>query len=268
MDTKKNLKVVILCGGEGTRLRPHIEDTPKPLVEIGDRPILWHIMKLYSHYGYKDFILCLGYMGHKIKEFFFNYKEWKYFDLELKNGTIANSINIQNDVKDWNISLIDTGLESNTGERIRRIEKYIDTDNFFVTYGDAVSDINMDTLLDFYKKEEKVATITCVKPLSQFGLINIDNNNVVTEFKEKPALDQWVNGGFFVFNKEIFNYFREGDILERETFERVAKKQEIAAYKFTGFWQCMDTYKDIIFLNNLWNSNKCPWKIWDNGEKS
>lgn len=263
MDTKKNVKVVILCGGEGTRLKPHIEDMPKPLVEIGGRPILWHIMKLYSYFGYEDFILCLGYMGHKIKEFFINYEEWKYFNLKLKNGNISNRKDFNNDVKDWNISLIDTGLESNTGERIRRIEKYIDNEIFFVTYGDAVSNIDLDNLLDFHKKGKKIATITCVKPLSQFGLIRIDEENRITEFKEKPLLAQWVNGGFFVFNKEIFKYLEENDILEVQTFERLARKRKLSAYKFKGFWRCMDTYKDIISLNNLWHSNKCPWKIWD-----
>ena len=233
------MKTVILCGGEGTRLKELTESIPKPLVEIGGKPILWHIMKIYSYYGFNDFILCLGYKGNLIEEYFKKNKE-----------------------KNWNIAFADTGLKTNTGGRIKKIEEYIDNNVFFATYGDGLANINLNELLDFHKQKNKVTTVTCVNPLSQFGIIDIDKDGLIIRFKEKPPLNQWINGGFFVFSKKIFNFINENDVLEKRPFELLAEKKEIAAYKLKDFWDCMDTFKDMQLLNNLWKENKAPWKVW------
>ena len=233
------MKTVILCGGEGTRLKELTESIPKPLVEIGGKPILWHIMKIYSYYGFNDFILCLGYKGNLIEEYFKKNKE-----------------------KNWNIAFADTGLKTNTGGRIKKIEEYIDNNVFFATYGDGLANINLNELLDFHKQKNKVTTVTCVNPLSQFGIIDIDKDGLIIRLKEKPPLNQWINGGFFVFSKKIFNFINENDVLEKRPFELLAEKKEIAAYKLKDFWDCMDTFKDMQLLNNLWKENKAPWKVW------
>lgn len=234
------MKTVILCGGEGTRLKELTESIPKPLVEIGGKPILWHIMKIYSYYGFNDFILCLGYKGNLIEEYFKKNKE-----------------------ENWNIIFSDTGSDTNTGGRIKKIEKYINDELFFATYGDGLANIDLKELLDFHKQKNKIATITCVNPLSQFGVIDIDKDDFIIKFKEKPPLNQWINGGFFVFNKKIFNFISEKDTLEKRPFEFLAEKKEIAAHKFEDFWDCMDTFKDMQLLNRLWKENKAPWKVWE-----
>lgn len=232
------MKTVILCGGEGTRLREHTNSIPKPMVMVGDKPILWHIMKIYTHYGFNDFILCLGYKGDVIKDCF------------------------KND-EDWNITFADTGLKTNTGGRIKRVEKYIEDDTFFATYGDGLSDIDLNDLLKYHKSKNKIATLTAIKPLSPFGMLEIDSNNLVTDFKEKPILDHWINGGFFVFDNGIFDYISENDVLEKEVFERLAKDANLCAYKHTGFWKCMDTYKDNLELNKMWESDQARWAVWN-----
>jgi glucose-1-phosphate cytidylyltransferase len=232
------MKVVILCGGKGTRLKEYTEDIPKPLIEIGGKPILWHIMKTYSHYGFKDFILCLGYKGNKIKEYIEN-----------------------NNQEKWNVEFVDTGEKSNKGQRIKAVEEYIKEDNFFVAYGDDVSDVNIKEILNFHNKNNKIVTLTAVNPLSQFGIMEINNNSEITEFKEKPKLDHWINGGFFVFNKKIFNYLKDDYDLETETFEELVKEKQIQAFKHNGFWKCMNTFKDTVELNELWEQNNAPWKV-------
>jgi len=259
----KKTKVVILCGGKGTRLKEHTEYLPKPLVEIGGRPILWHVMKIYSHYGFKDFILCLGYKSDNIKEFFVNYANWRDTDFSLNMGDVVTNKTFHDDIKDWNITFVDTGLDTNTGGRIKKVEPYIDGNDFFVTYADAVSDVDLNALLDFHRKKNKVATITCINPLSQFGIIKSDKKSVITEFREKPKLGEWINGGFFVFKKKFFKYLRNEDVLERDTFTRLVPKEQAIAYKFKGFWACMDTYKDTIMLDSLFRKGDCPWIKWD-----
>ena len=231
------MQTVILCGGKGTRLREITENIPKPLVEIGGRPIIWHLMKIYSNYGFNEFILCLGYKGDIIKEYF-------------KDG------------KEWDITFVDTGQETNTGGRIKKIEKYIKGDTFFANYADGLANINLKELLEYHKSKKKAATLTTVNPLSQFGIIEVDNDGAILKFKEKPLLNQWINGGFFVFNKEIFNYLDENSVLEKRPFEKLADKRQITAYKFNGFWMCMDTFKDTQTLNELWAKENPPWKIW------
>jgi glucose-1-phosphate cytidylyltransferase len=253
------MKVVILCGGKGTRFRDYPEEIPKPLALIGGKPILWHIMKLYSHYGFKDFVLCLGFKADMIKRYFIE-EEWraKDFTLSLKD---KKKIDHSSDEEDWNITFADTGIETNTGGRLKQIEKYIPKgEDFFATYGDGLSNVHIDELLEFHKKMGKTATITCLRPYSQFGIVET-NDGLVTQFREKPKLDYWINGGFFVLKHDIFNYLAENDILEKKPFEDLAAKKEIAAYKFEGFWQCMDTFKDYQSFGELWEKG-APWKVW------
>ncbi|MFA5145041.1 MAG: sugar phosphate nucleotidyltransferase [Candidatus Omnitrophota bacterium] len=233
---ENNIQTVILCGGKGTRMG--CEELPKPLFNIGGKPILWHIMKSYESFGFKDFILLLGYKKEKIISYF-------------------------KDCKEWNVNFLDTGLNTGTGGRIKKAEKLIKGDTFLATYGDGLSDVNLRKLLKFHDKHGKIATLTGVCPPSQFGIMGINShNNVVTHFQEKPKTDHWVNGGFFVFRREVFKYIKDGDILESDTFSRLVSKRELAAYKHYGFWECMDTYKDNLRLNQLWDSRRPPWAVW------
>lgn len=238
------MKVVILCGGKGERLREYTETIPKPLVEIGGQPILWHIMKMYSHYGFNQFILCLGYKGEKIKE--------------------ALSQNKEN----WDIEFVDTGLDTNTGGRIKKIQRYIETDFFFLTYGDGVSDINMRELLEYHQKHGKIATVTCTRLRSLYGIVNLDENNSVVDINEKPFIDRWINSGFFVFNKKIFNYLDETSILEDKPLKQLSNDQELMGFKYNGFWQSMDTYKDTRMLNEMHAIGKAKWMVWENNAKT
>jgi len=232
---KNKIQTVILCGGKGTRMG--YEELPKPLFKIGDKPMLWHIMKIYESQGFKDFILLLGYKKEKVIRHFKGHKDWK-------------------------IEFLDTGLDTNTGGRIKKAERLIKNDKFFVTYGDGLSDINLNSLLRFHNKHKKIATLTSVQPPSQFGIVGIDSSNLVTHFEEKPKTDHWVNGGFFVFDRRIFEFIKDGDVLESDAFSRLVALKKLAAYKHTGFWECMDTYKDNLRLNQLWDSGKPPWAIW------
>jgi glucose-1-phosphate cytidylyltransferase len=253
------MKVVILCGGKGTRFRDYPDEIPKPLALIGNKPILWHIMKIYANYGFRDFILCLGYRGDLIKKYFLE-EEWRAKDFTL-NIKERKRIDHSHDEEDWNITFADTGVETNTGGRIKQIEKYIPKgEDFFATYGDGLSDININELLEFHKKKGKTATITCLRPYSQFGILELDDG-LITNFREKPKLDYWINGGFFVFKHEIFNYIGENDALEKKPFEALAAKREIAAFRLEGFWQCMDTFKDYQSFSDMWEKG-APWKVW------
>lgn len=256
------MKVVILSGGKGTRLREETEYRPKPMVQIGNRPILWHIMKIYAYYGFKDFIICLGYKGNMIKEYFLNY-EMMNNDFTIQLGKNKKIDVHGNNNEDWNVSLVDTGEESLTGSRVKRIEKYIDEDTFMLTYGDGLANINIKELLKFHQSHGKIGTITGVQRSSQFGEITIDGDQII-EFNEKPdTTEGFVSGGFFVFNKEFFDYLKldENCILEREPLENLAKDNELMVYRNKGFWQCVDTYRELELMNNLWNSDP-PWKIW------
>ena len=257
-------KVVILCGGRGTRMEEETEFRPKPLVEIGGRPILWHIMKTYAYYGFDDFILCLGYKGRMIKEYFLNY-EMMNSDFTLTLGSNHIKIYNRSDEKNWKITFADTGETAQTGARIKRIEKYINEELFMLTYGDGLSDINIRKLLEFHKSHGKIGTISGVHPSSRFGELVVSGNEVV-KFGEKPQVKEgFVNGGFFVFHRKFFNYLREDDdcFLEKEPLENLAKDGQLEAYLHTGFWQCMDTRRERDILNNLWNSGKAPWKVWE-----
>ncbi len=257
------MKVVILCGGLGTRLREETEFRPKPLVEIGGRPILWHIMKIYAHYGFRDFVLCLGYRGNMIKEYFLNYEAMNN-DFTICLGR-RNHIVYHNAHKeqDFHVTLADTGLETMTGGRVKRVEKYIDGDTFMVTYGDGVADLDVQALVEHHRSHGKLATVTTVRPFSYYGLLDLDANGSVVRFREKPRIDDWISVGFFVFNRGVFDYLDENCILEREPLENLAKDGQLVAYRHTGFWHAMDTYRDFLKLNQLWQEGRAPWKIWE-----
>lgn len=263
----KDVQTVILAGGFGTRLREQTEFIPKPMVSIGTKPILWHIMKIYSHYGYKRFVICLGYKGEIIKEYFFHYRI-RNSDFTIHLGNKEKEyvhIHDKHNKDDWEVTLTDTGLRAMTGARIKRIERYIDTDIFFVTYGDGVANIDLNKLMDFHLSHGKLATITGVRPPSRFGELITDDKRVV-EFSEKPQVgSSLINGGFFVFNRGVFSYLSEDDqcTLERTPLERLAKDGELMVYQHTDFWQCMDTLRDLNLLNEYWKSGDAPWKTWE-----
>jgi len=256
------MKVVILAGGLGTRLSEETELKPKPMVEIGGMPILWHIMKVYSSQGFNEFIICLGYKGFIIKEYFKNYY------LHLSDVTIELStgkIKVHNcKSEEMILTLIDTGISTQTGGRIKRIKEYIGNETFMLTYGDGVANINAIDLLNFHKKNKKLATITAVRPPGRFGSLILNNDEVV-EFVEKPLGDGgWINGGFFVLEPEVLNYIKDDDTLwEREPMTNLALDGQLYAYKHLGFWKPMDTNRDKIELQNLWDSGKAPWKTWE-----
>ncbi|MBD3361818.1 glucose-1-phosphate cytidylyltransferase [Candidatus Woesearchaeota archaeon] len=256
-------KVVILCGGQGTRLREETEFKPKPLVNIGNLPILWHIMKIYSHYGFNDFVLCLGYKGDMIKRFFMDL-EWKKSDFTLNLKSKSQLNHSAPEESDWNVTFAETGLTANTGARIKRIQKYINEDNFFLTYGDGVADIDINQLLNFHKSHSKIGTVTAVRPLSRFGLLTMKGNQVLDFTKKYLTHDGWIDGGFFVFKKEMFDYLSEDEncMLEREPLHNLAKDNQFMAYQHTGYWQCMDTMRQVEILNELWKKGDSPWRVW------
>jgi len=258
------MKVVILCGGLGTRLKEETEFKPKPMVEIAGRPILWHIMKTYSHYGFNKFVLCLGYRGDSIKDYFCNY-ESRNNDFTLKLGTNEITVHNQHTESGWEITFADTGLNSMTGARVKKIMKYIDEDLFMLTYGDGVSNIDIKKLLEFHKSQGKIATITGVLPPSRFGEI-LENKGIVKNFNEKPQVHSGslISGGYFVFNRNIFDFLSDSHdcILERQPMENLVKENQLCVYKHEGFWQCMDTFRDFEYLNNLWREGNATWKIW------
>ena len=264
MNKTKNIKVVILCGGRGTRMREETEYCPKPLVKVGGRPILWHIMKIYAHYGFNDFIICLGYKGNMIKEYFLNYEAMNNdFSIQLGN---RNSIQFHSDhqERDWCVTLADTGEEAMTGARVKRIEKYIDGDLFMLAYGDGVANTNIKDLVKYHKSHKKIGTMTGVHPSSRFGELAIKGKQIVN-FTEKPQIGEGlVNGGFFVFNKKFFSYLKEDDncILEQEPLRNLAADGELMVYPHDGFWQCVDTYRELELLNKIWKSTSPPWKVW------
>jgi len=259
------MRVVILAGGKGTRIPEETEFRPKPMIKIGERPILWHIMKIYGTFGYTDFIICLGYKGEMIKEYFLNYK-FVNSDFTITLGRHDEiKVHGKNSEDHWAVTLADTGLEAQTGSRIKKIGKYIDGETFMVTYGDGVADINIKDLLLFHKSHKKIGTLTGVHPQSRFGELRIKGSRIV-EFSEKPNITSgYINGGFFVFDREIFDYLRNDDdcALEKEPLEILAREGQLMVYSHDGFWQCMDTVRDMRLLNDLWAQGNAPWKIWE-----
>lgn len=258
------MKVVVLCGGKGTRLHEETEFRPKPMVEIGGRPILWHIMSLYAYQGFNDFVLCLGYKGAVIKEYFLNY------DSMLKDFTVSFgerkhpevTFHDHEDASDFKVTLADTGAETMTGGRLKRVERYVDTDLFMVTYGDGVADVNLRELVDFHRRHGKLATVTAVRPESRFGVLELSQDDDVLRFREKPQVDEWISGGYFVFDRRVFNYLDSECVLEQEPLMNLAADGQLVAYRHTGFWHAMDTYRDTLHLNDLWAKGEAPWAIW------
>jgi len=257
------MKVVILAGGMGTRLSEETDLKPKPMVEIGGRPILWHIMKIYSAHGFNEFIICCGYKGYMIKEYFANYFIHQA-DITVDLG--KNNVEVhKSKAEPWKITLVDTGLNTMTGGRIKRVQEYLGNKTFMLTYGDGVSNINIRSLVEFHRQNKKMATVTAVQPSGRFGAISLSEEYTVKSFTEKPAADgAWINGGFFVLEPGIFNYIREDDatVWERTPLEELARDSQLAAYKHTGFWRPMDTLRDRIELDSMWNTGKAEWKIW------
>jgi len=258
------MKVIILCGGIGTRLKEETEYKPKPMVYIGNKPIIWHIMKIYSYCGFNEFILALGYKADYIKDFFLNQKAFTSdFTLTTKDHKTKFYLNDREEVDNFKITFVDTGLETLPGERILRCKKYIPKRDkyFMVTYGDGVIDLDIRMLVKFHKKQKTIGTITGVYPRTKFGLVQIDQDNKVAKFTEKPILPNSVNGGFMVFDKRFFDYIKPGES-EHPALKRLTKKKQLSIYKHEGFWYAIDTYKELEDLNKLWNSKKPPWKVW------
>ena len=265
------MKVVVLCGGLGTRLREETEFRPKPMVEIGGRPILWHIMKMYAHYGMREFILCLGYRGNMIKDYFLNYEAMNNdFRISLGRKSHIEFMGAHQE-QDFTVTLADTGLETMTGGRLQRVARYLtDEDTFLLTYGDGLSDVNIRALIDFHKRHGKTATVTSVPPVSRFGMLESDAQGKVERFAEKPRANGLISAGFFVFNRRIFDYLSGPEcILEREPLERLAREGQLMAYRHDGFFFAMDTFREYHHLNEPWNSDKTPCKVWsDAGDRN
>jgi len=257
------MKVVILAGGYGTRISEESEQRPKPMIEIGGKPILWHIMKIYSKFGYDDFIICCGYKQYIIKEYFANYflhMADVTFDMSKNQMQVHHKM-----AEPWKVTLVDTGLNTMTGGRIKRIQEYTESEPFMLTYGDGVGDIAIDQLVEFHKKNGRLATLTSVQPHGRFGAIDVDNGNQITSFTEKPRGDgAWINSGFFICEPGVFKYINDGDatVWEKGPLESLAKDGQLMAFKHEGFWRPMDTLRDKNELESLWSSEKAPWRIW------
>jgi glucose-1-phosphate cytidylyltransferase len=257
------MKVAILAGGLGSRLAEETEIKPKPMVEIGGQPILWHIIKHYAHFGFKEFCIALGYRGEIIKRFFLDYYSLNgSISIDLTNGQVDRH---DRDCEDWVVHLQNTGQATNTGGRIKRLESHLNDGTFMITYGDGVCDVNLRDLLEFHRAHGRIATITAVRPPARFGGLIFDGDSMVVDFTEKPQIGEgWINGGFMVFEPEIFNYLKDDDSsLEADALERLASERQLAAYQHEGFWQCMDTLRDKRLLEALWLSKKAPWRVWE-----
>ena len=259
------MKTVILAGGYGTRISEESALRPKPMVEIGGKPILWHIMKQYSHYGFHDFVICCGYKQHIIKEYFANYFLYNS-DVTFDFTHGKNEMTVHRDKTEfWKVSLVDTGLDTMTGGRIKRVASYLNGEPFFLTYGDGVSDVRIDDLLEFHKKSGGLLTMSCVHPNSRFGNLDVKDSGVVTGFREKKEEDAgWINAGFMVCEPSVLDYLKDDTtVFEREPLEKITADGQLRAYRHEGFWQCMDTLREKEMLENLWKSGHAPWKVWD-----
>jgi glucose-1-phosphate cytidylyltransferase len=258
------MQTVILCGGLGTRMREETEYRPKPLVPIGGKPVLWHIMKMYAEHGFRDFVLPLGYRGDMIKDYFLNYETSSTdFTITLGQKPVVEVHN-DHDERGFKVTLVDTGQPTLTGGRVKRVQKYITDDTFMVTYGDGVSDIDLTGLVDFHRSHGKLATITAVRPTSRFGLMDITPEGAVSNFEEKPEMDVWASAGFMVFERRVFDYLPGDDcILEQEPLMRLAQEGELHAYRHSGAFYAMDTLRDVTALNKLWDAGEASWKTWE-----
>ncbi len=257
------MKVVILAGGYGTRLAEATDLVPKPMVEIGGRPILWHIMKIYSQYGFNDFIILLGYKGYLIKEYFANYY---LHQNDIRFDFVTNTTELlSNSSEPWKVTLLDTGADTMTGGRIKRAQKHIGNESFLLSYGDGVANVDLAKLVDFHREQNTIATLTAIQPEARFGNLNVGTHGRIRDFSEKPKTESgWINGGFFVLEPSIFNYLDGDDcILEQGPLQSLVSEDQLSAFHHHGFWQCMDTLRDNKKLNHIWNEGKAPWKTWD-----
>jgi glucose-1-phosphate cytidylyltransferase len=258
------VKVVLFCGGAGMRLRGYVDDVPKPLVQIGTRPILWHLMKYYAYFGHKDFILCLGYKGNVIKDYFLNYNESISNNFVWSQGG-KNIRFLNRDIDDWTITFVDTGAKTNIGERLKAVEPYLQGEEIFLAnYSDGLSDVSLPVIVETFRQSNAIAALLLVQPTASFDIVNVGSGGKVREICPLNRSDIWINGGFFVMRQEIFRYIQPGEELVREPFARLIEQQTLFAYKYTGFWQCMDTFKDKQRLEELnQDASIAPWKVWD-----
>jgi glucose-1-phosphate cytidylyltransferase len=255
------VKVIILAGGLGTRMREETEYKPKPMVEIGGKPVLWHLMKSFAFYGLTDFVICTGYRGDVIKDYFFNYDaRMNDFTAHLGKSTYIE-VHGSHSEQDWKVTVSDTGPHTMTGGRVKRVAQYLNN-RFIVTYGDGLADVDVATLLKFHESHGKLATVTTVRPLSRFGVMDLDSTGQVKQFREKPQTDDYVNAGFFVFEPKVLEYLDEECVLEQVPLERLAAEGQLMAYRHQGFWQPMDTYREFMMLNEMWDKGDAPWKVW------
>jgi glucose-1-phosphate cytidylyltransferase len=256
------MKIVLFCGGMGMRLKEYSDTIPKPMVEIGYRPIIWHLMRYYAHFGHKDFILCLGYRGDLIKKYFLNYAEWMSNDFVLSNG--GKDISLYNsDIGDWTISFIDTGLQANIGQRLKMVEEYLAGEPVFMAnYSDGLTDLHLPDYIDYFHKNDKVASVLCVKPSQSFHIMSMGDDGLVKNISSAKQADLWVNGGFFIFKKDIFQYMRDREELVLEPFQRLIDEDELLAYRYDGFWAGMDTFKEKQAFDDMYARGETPWAVW------
>ena len=260
------MKVVLFCDGFGTRLREHSDVIPKPLVDIGNRPILWHLMKYYAHFGHRDFILCLGYKGELIKEFFLNYNAYLYRDFVMEDGG-ARLTPAESDIEDWTIRFVDTGLHSNIGQRLVRVRDYLEGEELFLAnYSDQLSDFPMPELIDFHREKNMIASFLSAKPAHSFHQLEVNEEGTVTRFGPASDGEYWINGGYMVLSQAIFDYIREGEELVEEPFARLMAEGRLGSMKYTGFWASMDTFKDKIMFDRMNGRGERPWEVWPNGK--
>jgi glucose-1-phosphate cytidylyltransferase len=256
------MKAVLLAGGLGTRMREETEFRPKPMVEVGGRPVLWHIMKVLGQQGITDFVICAGYKSEYIKNYFYNYGAAN-LDFTVRLGDQSSTVfHGSHEEFDWTVTVAETGETTMTGGRIKMIEKYVDGETFLATYGDGIADIDLSALTTFHKNHGKTATMTVTQPTSRFGVVDIGESGLVSKFREKPKVNDWINMGYFVFEPQIFSYLRVDSVLEEEPLRKLSSQSQIGAYKHSGFWQPMDTYRESLLLNNYWDTGLAPWKNW------
>jgi glucose-1-phosphate cytidylyltransferase len=262
------MKVVLFCGGLGTRLREYSETIPKPMVEIGCRPIIWHLMRYYAHFGHKDFIICLGYRGDYIKNYFINYNECLSNDFVLSQG--GKKIKLyNNDIEDWTITFVDTGLNTTIGQRLVAVKPYLEDDDVFLAnYADGLSDLDLNSYLDNFQKQDKIASFLCVQPSQSFHVVSVGNDSLVQNIKPAIDADLWINGGFFALKKEIFDYIQPGEELVVEPFQRLIDRQQLVGYRNPGFWACMDTLKEKMMFDEMYAKGKMPWTVWESLTKN
>jgi glucose-1-phosphate cytidylyltransferase len=256
------MKAVLLAGGLGTRMREETEFRPKPMVEVGGRPVLWHIMKVLGQQGITDFVICAGYKSEYIKNYFYNYGS-SNLDFTIRLGDQSSTVfHGSHEEFNWTVTVVDTGESTMTGGRIKLIEQYVQGEAFLATYGDGIADINLKELLAFHASHGKTATMSVTQPTSRFGVVEIEDSGLVSQFREKPKVNDWINMGYFVFQPAVFDFLKLDSVLEEEPLRSLASHSELGAFKHSGFWQPMDTYRESLLLNSLWDEGKAPWKTW------